>query len=229
MTADGNKCKPMVDFESSKGWMNENLMQEWVDEVWLARRNPAPPDESGLTLDSAKCHLTELAKDAVKSSAKMVVIPAGLTKILQPLDISVNKSFKSKLKYRWERWMIDTDSHTYTKGGKQRHASLLEICNWIIECCAEITPECIKNGFKKSAGEEMSDEESDNESNGEEEMALPPALLQGIEDMTFYSDEGEEFEGFEDQADENYESEDEPVATRPSAKTNRVPASILMR
>lgn len=42
--------------------MNEVLMGDWVDEVWLKRNNPASPQESGLIYDSAKCHLTEMAK-----------------------------------------------------------------------------------------------------------------------------------------------------------------------
>ena len=67
----------------------------------------------------------------------------GLTKKLQALDISVNKSFKSKLRAKWEEWMINTAKHTYTRSGKMRHASLQEVCNWIVESWKDMTPECI--------------------------------------------------------------------------------------
>jgi hypothetical protein len=38
--------------------------------------------------------------------SKLAIIPGRLTKKIQPLDLSVNKSFKSKLRSTWERWMM---------------------------------------------------------------------------------------------------------------------------
>lgn len=128
--------------------MNERLMGEWSEEVWLQRKNPSVPEQSLLMLDSAKCHLTDYIKSTIH--AKMAVIPGGLTKKLQALDISVNKSFKSKLRAKWEEWMINTAKHTYTSSGKMRHASLQEVCNWIVESWKDVTPECILNGFRRA-------------------------------------------------------------------------------
>ena len=39
----------------------------------------------------------------------MAVIPGGLTKKLQPLDIAVNKTFKDQLRAKWENWMDGMD------------------------------------------------------------------------------------------------------------------------
>jgi hypothetical protein len=36
----------------------------------------------------------------------MAVIPGGLTKKLQPLEITGNKPFKDQLRAKWENWMI---------------------------------------------------------------------------------------------------------------------------
>lgn len=47
-----------------------------------------------LICDSARCNLTDASKAAIKTHSKMAVIPGGLTKVLQPLDFFVNKSFK---------------------------------------------------------------------------------------------------------------------------------------
>jgi len=44
----------------------------------------------------------------------MAVIPGGLTKKLQPLDIAVNKPFKDQLQAEWENWMMG-GIHEYNK------------------------------------------------------------------------------------------------------------------
>lgn len=180
--------------------MDENVLEEWIEEVWLARRNRAVTEKSGLILDSARCHLTDIAKEAVKSSAHMIVVPGGLTKKLQPLDISVNKSFKGKIRHHWERWMIDSARHTYTKSGKQRKATLVEVCEWILDAWNSITPECIKNGFKKALfGEiEQIDSDQDDESDGDQLgiEEIPPELIDEMDRLQFIEDEN--FSGFVD-------------------------------
>jgi len=186
-TADGGKCIPMVIFKrktmpkekfptgiivkvNEKGWMNEHVFSEWLTEVWGTRKGKGPFDvKSVLIYDSAKCHLTERSKKAVLKHAEPVVIPGGLTKKLQPLDLSVNKSFKFHIRHHWENWMI-SGIHTYTKSGKMRRVAYAEICRWVVESWNSITAECIKNGFRKgnicsyenegSDVEEMEEDES---------------------------------------------------------------------
>ena len=188
--------------------MNEVLMGDWVDEVWLKRNNPASSQESGLIYDSAKCHLTEMAKNATQSSAHIAVIPGGLTKKLQPLDISVNRSFKCHLRQQWENWMLNNAVHTFTPGGKMRHASLVEVCQWVITSWEAVTAECIQNGFRKALNENEDEESEENEnieeSDGESEdieednlgelEALPNDLVDAFDDFHFISDD--DFDGF---------------------------------
>jgi len=50
-------------------------------------------------LDAASGHKTADVKEIFKKQGTMLaMIPGGLTSKLQPLDISVNKSFKSKVR-----------------------------------------------------------------------------------------------------------------------------------
>jgi hypothetical protein len=44
----------------------------------------------------------------------------------------VNKSFKSKVRNKWEKWMIE-GYHTFTKSGAVRREKSSEVCNWIKE------------------------------------------------------------------------------------------------
>ncbi len=58
------------------------------------------------------------------------MIPGGLTKILRPLDISVNKSFKCKSRELWENWMIESE-HLIIKTKRMIKATHSIIVLWI--------------------------------------------------------------------------------------------------
>jgi hypothetical protein len=62
----------------------------------------------------------------------MAVIPGGLTKKLQPLDISVNKPLKNQLWAEWENWMMG-GIHGYNKTGQMKRPSYKGIVAWIEE------------------------------------------------------------------------------------------------
>jgi hypothetical protein len=70
----------------------------WLQDVWRKRKNSLFTSNSLLIYDSTRFHFTDQVKSVVKKYSKIAVIPAGLTKKLQPLDLSVNKSFKSKMR-----------------------------------------------------------------------------------------------------------------------------------
>jgi hypothetical protein len=67
-------------------------------------------------MDSCRVHITDDTKQLVSKYSKLAIIPGGLTKKIQPLNLSVNKSFKSKLHSTWERWMM-TGVKDYTESG----------------------------------------------------------------------------------------------------------------
>lgn len=164
VTLEGGKCPPMIIFKNLKkipkqnfpsgivvkvnknGWMTEEIMKEWVTKYLLERPNPAEnPNDSLLIMDSAPSHITVAVKEAVKKVSKIAIIPGGMTKLLQPLDISVNKSFKRKIRKKWEEWISDEKNHTYTKNGNLRRASYAEVARWVYESFNSISKECIQN------------------------------------------------------------------------------------
>ena len=179
-TADGGKCEPMIIFKrktmpklivpkgivvtvSPKGWMNQEIMRQWLDKVWRRRRGSFFARNSLLIYDSHKSHLTSEIQGLVKSHSQLAVIPGGLTKILQPLDLTVNRSYKVKLRQKWENWMLN-GLKSYTKTNRMRKASYEEICNWVLESWTEITSKCIQNGFKAAelySYENINSEEDD--------------------------------------------------------------------
>ncbi|KAK6009514.1 hypothetical protein OSTOST_25549 [Ostertagia ostertagi] len=125
-------------------------MKEWIHEIWLQRPDASTQQgSSALILDAALSHRTEATKQCLQQYFRMIMIPGGLTKLLQPLDISVNNSFKSNLRRCWEDWMIEEERHNYTKSGKRQRPSYEEICAWIATSWDHVTSDCILNGFRK--------------------------------------------------------------------------------
>ena len=97
-----------------------------------------------------RAHLTESVKSLMRrANTVLIVIPGGLTKILQPPDISVNRSFKAKLGKFWEEWMI-SGNHTFTKTGGQRRVDFVTIIEWLLEAWNTIPTSTTINGFIKA-------------------------------------------------------------------------------
>ena len=88
--------EPGVVAYGRNGWMNENLTIDWVKRGWgtlsFGRRL--------LVWDAYKCHLMDTVWDVLNKQAKsdVSIIPGGLTKLVQPPDVSWNKPFKEAYK-----------------------------------------------------------------------------------------------------------------------------------
>jgi hypothetical protein len=68
-----------------------------------------------LVLDSFRGHLNEdVKKKLQRGRTDMVVIPGGVTSILQPLDISINKTLKESLRRFYGEWMAE-GNHRYAR------------------------------------------------------------------------------------------------------------------
>ena len=112
--ADGTKLPPLIIFKLKKipkgnfspevivranptGWMNESEMLYWIENVWVKRARLSNP-QSLLVLDSFSAHIVDTVKRRFREkNTEIAVIPGGLTSRLQPLDVSINKSFKAKV------------------------------------------------------------------------------------------------------------------------------------
>ena len=64
-------------------------MKIWIKKVWPARIGGLSRQRSLLVFDSFEAHKTEQVKQSLKSD--LSVIPGGLTSVLQPLDVCLNK------------------------------------------------------------------------------------------------------------------------------------------
>ena len=157
----------VVKFNAS--WMNEELMEDWMQKVWQADAiidNPQTdtprdtplveqvraPDFTQrrriLILDSFRAHTTvnvirKLDEDCATSA---VIIPGGLTSVLQPLDVSVNKPFKDNLRRLWTAW-IQEESREKTKTGNVKPPDWSTFLNWIVQAWDAVERETVIRGF----------------------------------------------------------------------------------
>ena len=147
-TADGGKLPPYVIFKrktlpkgdfpkgvivraQEKGWMDQRLMEDWLNVVWGRRVSGISNKRSLLVLDAFRCHYSDSTKEKMRSrKIDLAVIPGGMTSILQPLDVGVNKPFKDRLRHLWSEWSINGEKKQ-TKGGRTQKVDLPTICQWI--------------------------------------------------------------------------------------------------
>lgn len=166
VTADGRKLPPYVILKrktipkgnfprgihiraQAKGWMTADLMVDWIKTVW-GRRAGALLLPSLLVLDSFRGHLVDSVRTELKERrTEIAVIPGGLTSLLQPLDVSLNKPFKDNVRRLYAEWMAAGD-HDFTPSGKIRRPSVEVLCSWILEAWSTISDEVVVKSFKKT-------------------------------------------------------------------------------
>ncbi len=68
-------------------------------------------------------------KLATKLKTHLAVIPSGLTRQLQPLDISVNKPFKGFMRKERTKW-IEAPTHYVTPTGRVKQPLISNVCEW---------------------------------------------------------------------------------------------------
>ncbi|GBB95674.1 hypothetical protein RclHR1_25900001 [Rhizophagus clarus] len=102
-----------------------------------------------IVYDSFRGHLAKSVKIKFKQhNFHLVIIPAGLTSICQPLDVSINKPFKDNLRKEWHEWISRGDSGI-TVAGNLKRARISDVCGWIKRSWDAVSDQIIFNSFKK--------------------------------------------------------------------------------
>ena len=83
--------KGVVISANEKGWIGSAETELWIERVWNKRSGSFFNKKSLLILDAASGHRTESDRKMLKEWQTIpAMIPGGLTKKVQVLDISVN-------------------------------------------------------------------------------------------------------------------------------------------
>lgn len=184
--ADGTKLPPMIILKRKtflkekipsgvivhmheKGWMNEEGMKIWFNEVWSRRPGGLLKKTALLVFDHFKAHVTQSVKAiAADLKTQLAVVPGGLASQLQPLDVSVNKPFKALMKKEWMSWMQSV-GNDLTPTGRIKKASITQVCDWILRSWNGVKKEVVVKSFKKCGISNAMDGTEDDEIYQDEE------------------------------------------------------------
>ena len=78
-------------------------------------------------MDDTSMHKIDIVKDKIKEcNTKISMIPGGLTRYLQPFDVSINKLFKDELKKRYTKYCMDQQEI-------KARVTQEDLINWVAE------------------------------------------------------------------------------------------------
>jgi hypothetical protein len=108
-----------------------------INRMWQERPAALLSLRSMCILDSFRGRNTEEVKKILKSrNTDQVIIPGGLTSMLQQFNVCINRPFKAVLKEQYTRWMA-AGEHEYMPTGKIKRPDVERLCQWIREAWIE--------------------------------------------------------------------------------------------
>jgi len=89
-------------FGTPNAWIDSDIMISWLDEIFFPY---VGENKSILILDSYAAHYSKEVRTHLTKNpnVKLALIPGGLTPILQPLDYTINASFKRYIKEKSQK------------------------------------------------------------------------------------------------------------------------------
>uniref|UniRef100_K7FJ66 HTH CENPB-type domain-containing protein n=1 Tax=Pelodiscus sinensis TaxID=13735 RepID=K7FJ66_PELSI len=132
-----------------KGWIDKALMLDWLQMVWAKQLGGLMRKRSLIVLDAYRCHrMPSIKKRLPQDKTDLAIIPGGMTKMLQPLDMTVNKPLKDALCKKWNTWLLEGE-HTFTASVRMQTPMLQDVTQWIADVWLELDPVMIRKGFLK--------------------------------------------------------------------------------
>uniref|UniRef100_U9UBC4 DDE-1 domain-containing protein n=1 Tax=Rhizophagus irregularis (strain DAOM 181602 / DAOM 197198 / MUCL 43194) TaxID=747089 RepID=U9UBC4_RHIID len=145
-----------------------------------------------------------------KKRTDLAVIPDDLTSHLQPLDVSLNRSFKSKIRNIYNNWMSEAIKN-YISCGKIKRPFYSLVVRWIKEGWDAIDINMIRQSFKycDERNENDSEESDSNYDKSESEENDENKIEDSDENESDDSIESESKDSNESETEENYYKENE--------------------
>ena len=137
-------------FSNLSGWMTEEILLKWFTKLWSTVKL-SDSVQPVLIFDHCPVHKKKIIFATIeRKGAKYFLIPPGCTGYLQPLDVSINKPFKDKIRAMYKDWVQDESlsSNNVTKQSNIKTPSNDLMIDWVLKSLAEINASMIKKSFK---------------------------------------------------------------------------------
>ena len=111
--------------------MDGHLMKRWIRDVWIAHTQRR---KALLVMDSFRAHCTEDIQDVLaRANSNISFIPGGCSSKLQPLDVSLNKPFKTICRMSFSTFCRSQLSTMGDPTGRLKTASKQQVVQWVEE------------------------------------------------------------------------------------------------
>ena len=118
--------------------------------MWCTRPGGLLKKPSMLVWDQFRAHLTDKVKQRASSErVHQAVIPGGLTSVLQPLDVVLNKPFKDRVRTQWMSWMAEGSAEKTASGNLKKPAVEL-VAQWVKTAWDDIPADMVERSFLKT-------------------------------------------------------------------------------
>ncbi|CAI7819330.1 unnamed protein product, partial [Closterium sp. NIES-54] len=133
------------------GWMDANGVIQWLEECVKPFLKPGfgrHARSSMVVLDSYRGHLTDAVKEKFRElNCVPAIIPSGCTAEVQPLDVSINKSFKASVRQQYQKWFQEEGQEQLTKAGNLKKPPPEVVVRWISRAWKAVPADLIKRAF----------------------------------------------------------------------------------
>ena len=130
---------------SKNGWMTAELYHWWLQHIYKPMTSSRSCHHL-LLVDNYRPHLTPQSQEIVhKCDSDLIFIPPGCTPLVQPMDVSVNRPFKSRMEELWVAWFRH---HTATTpSGNPKQPTRQNAIDWVSTAWADIPQSIIEESF----------------------------------------------------------------------------------
>ena len=127
---------------SYTAYMNQTIMSKWIRLVYQPHASSirsTPGFAPILIMDNMGAHDAPAVKEEfARARIQHRFFPPNQTPNLQPLDHSINASFKVHYEKEWARWFSAAESRPKTTQGNHKRASVSDVNNWVANSWARI-------------------------------------------------------------------------------------------
>jgi len=151
-------------------WMTTAEFVKYFDTI-VAPYTRAHPSKCVLLLDSARSHTSTGSVAHMEGNVSVSFIPRRHTAVLQPLDLTVMKPFRSALRPQWLARILEEKADE--PNGEIKPPTHQMVLHWVPNACTSISRQTIVKGWRRAGFEYLVPEVQVDGGEGCEDDLLP--------------------------------------------------------